>query len=213
MLLLVARQSLAEMWCGDGPGTALSHPCTDDDDSPAVSDAIAKYQDQWIQLDGVWSIREGDIYENRVADIEVHVEPASMDSVRKQIPPFVDGIPVVLVPGKTPDATGGFSSFSVRLSSDPAENARRAEQERAQQEKDRARAEDLYNSCTAVMQKYRDVWDSLPGVTGMGAKCDGNHGCDFTTIQVTVQRELLPEARREIPDSVDGVRIVLTPLD
>ena len=48
---------------------------------------------------------------------------------------------------------------------------------------------------------------------GIGPKCDGDKGCDFSTAEVSVQRELLPEAQREIPSSVYGVKIVLVPGD
>jgi hypothetical protein len=202
ILLFAARQSRAEMWCGNGPGTALSHPCTDDDENPVVSAAIAKYQDRWIHLEGVWNIREGDPYHHRVADIEVDAEPASVASVRKQIPPSVDGIPVVIVPSKTPAITSRPSSH---FSSDPAESARRA-----RQIEDPDKAEAAY---ALIVQKYAHLWHKLPGVLGVGpASCDRD-GCDLSAIAVTVQRELLPVARGEIPDSVNGVPIVLTPED
>jgi len=221
ILVLAARQSHAEAWCGDGPGTALTHSCTDadDDGSTAVDDAIAKYQDRWMRLKGVWSVDEDDNgYHNRVPNIEVHVGSASVASVRKQIPSSVDGIPVVIVPGEKPeDAEDGSASlFIFGGPIDPAEGARRLAENlrRARQEEDRERArekdEPLY---TLVVQKYGYHWMDLPGVLGMVPKCDGDNGCDFKTVNVMVQRELLPEARREIPSSVNGVRIVLTPED
>jgi hypothetical protein len=207
ILVLAGRQSRADMWCGDGPGTALSHPCTDADDySPAVEHAVKKYQDRWMRLEGVWSVDEGDTYHNRVPNIEVHVEPASVASVRKKIPSSMDGIPVEIVPGEMP--TGG-AAFIFGGPIDPAERARRVRQ-LEDREKAREKYEPAYN---LVFQMYGDRWDDLPGVIGMGpGKCD-DHGCDFKTIEVTVQRELLPEARREIPSSVNGVRIVLVPED
>jgi hypothetical protein len=220
-LILVAftRPSCAEPWCGNGPGTALSHPCTDDDDdNPAIDDAIAKYQDQWMRLKGVWSVEEGDDgYNNRIANIEVHVESASVVSVRKQIPSAVDGIPVVIVPGEIPFAGGAVGVFGGPI--DPAEAARHSsevakeaakEARRARLEEDRKKAEDLYSF---VVQKYGYHWMDLPGVTGMTPAHCNRDGCDFTTVGVTVQRELLPETRREIPSSVDGERIELIPED
>jgi hypothetical protein len=64
-----------------------------------------------------------------------------------------------------------------------------------------------------IVQKYAHLWHKLPGVLGVGpASCD-HDGCDLSAIAVTVQRELLPVARGEIPDSVNGVPIVLTPED
>ena len=200
-IILIARLSRAEMWCGDGPGTALSHRCTDADDSPAVDKAVAKYQDRWMRLKGVWSVEAGDDYHNRVPYIEVHVVPASLAAAKKQIPSFVGGIPVVLVPGEMPDSDVAF--IAGHPSSDRAERDRLV-----RQQQERAKYEPAY---IQVVQDYGERWDDLPGVMGIGPKCDGHKGCDFSTAEVSVQRELLPEAQREIPSSVYGVKIVLVP--
>ncbi|MFZ1889437.1 MAG: hypothetical protein WAU33_15525 [Candidatus Binataceae bacterium] len=208
ILVSLARQARADMWCGNGPGTALSHPCTDDDDNPAVSAAIEKYQDQWMKLDGVYEVDDGDTYHNRVPSIVVHVDAPSLDPVRKQIPTSVDGIPVVIVHGKMPDAGGGgawgVGCAGDGCATDPEEVARRARKQEEQ-----ARAEKSYNM---VLHHYGERWDDLPGVLGMGPKCNHN-GCDFNTIEISVQRELLSQARGEIPSSANGVRIVVTPDD
>jgi len=155
-----------------------------------------------MKLDGVWKVDEGDTYHNRVPNIEVYVEPASVTSVKKQIPASVNAIPVEIVPGEMPEALPAIGY----LSSDPVENARRARQA---QERARARERDE-PSYTQVVQTYGESWEKVPGVLGMGPKCDSD-GCDFSTIEVTVQRELLPGARSEIPGSVNGVRIELVP--
>jgi hypothetical protein len=205
VLLLIARQSRAETWCGDGPGTELSHPCTDADENPVVNAAVAKYRDRWIQIEGVYDVDAGDDYHDGVPDIEVHVETASVASAKKQIPSSVGGIPVVIVPGKMPEAGVAVSWFS----SDRAENARRARQEE-EREKARAKYEPAY---TQVVQDYGESWMDLPGVMGISAKCDNEDACDFSTAEVGVQRELLPEAEREIPSSVYGIKIELCPED
>jgi hypothetical protein len=205
ILVLIAGQSRAETWCGDGPGTELSHPCTDADENPAVNAAVAKYRDRWIQIEGVYDVDAGDDYHNGVPDIEVHVETASVDSAKKLIPTSLGGIPVVIVPGKMPDGLEAFGSWS----NDRAENARRARQEE-EREKARAKYEPAY---TQVVQDYGESWMDLPGVIGIGAKCDNEDACDFSTAVVGVQRELLPEAERAIPSSVYGIKIVLSPED
>lgn len=203
ILLLAAQQSRADMWCGDGPGTKLSHPCMDDDDNPAVSAAIEKYRDQWMELDGVYEVDDSDTYHNRVPGIAVHVDSASVDSVRKQIPASVDGIPIVIVPGKMPEAGGAVGFFSDNATHpDPEEGARRV-----RKQEDKEKVQELYSS---IVQQYGEGWEGLPGVLGVGAKCDDN-GC--TAIEISVQRELLSQARDEIPRSVNGVRIVLAPDD
>ena len=201
ILILAARQARADMWCGDGPGTALSHPCTDDDDyNPAVDDAIAKYRDRWMRIEGVYSVEAGDTYHNRVPSIAVHVDRASVAAARKRIPSSVDGIPVTIVPGEMPQALPAFAYFS----SNRAENARRIRKQTA-----REKAEAAYN---LVVRRYGNDWDDMPGVLGIGPRWESD-GFDFRTVEVTVQRELLPAARKEIPRSVNGVRIVLTPED
>lgn len=212
ILIFAAGQSRAEMWCGNGPGTVLSHPCTDDDVDPAVSAAIDKYQDHWTNLDGVSKVDDSDKYHNRVPSIEVDVDPGSVDSVRKQIPASVDGIPVAIVPDKMTqdntsgkmcqdDNTGPYGHYAYGPPPDPAEAARLA-----QQQADRAKAQQAY---TSIVQQSGERWQNLPGVLGVTHKCDDGRS-DFKTIEISVQRELLPEARDEIPSSVDGVRIVLT---
>ncbi len=214
ILLVAARPARAEMWCGDGPGTKLSHPCTDDDDDPAVSAAIDKYQEQWMNLPGVSLVDHNDTYHNRAQSIVVDVDAAFVESVKKQIPASVDGIPVVIVPVKKSDSentehfvdTGHFAYGppAQRPPNDPAELARRAVQQADQEEAGKSYA--------LVLQQYGDRWDKMPGVLGFTPKCDPN-GCDFKTIEISVQRELLSQARDEIPGSVNGVRIVLTPDD
>jgi hypothetical protein len=216
ILVSLARQARAEMWCGDGPGTKLSHPCTDDDDDPAVSAAIDKYQEQWMNLPGVSLVDHNDTYHNRAQSIVVDVDGAFVDSVKKQIPASVDGIPVMIVPFKKTDkddeaghyAYGppgygphAYGSNADVPPTDPAELARRAAQQ-AEQEK----AQESYNS---IIRQYAERWYDLPGVVGVNAKCDD----DCTAIEISVQRELLSQARDEIPSSVNGVPIVLTPDD
>ncbi len=205
VLVSVAQRSRAEMWCGNGPGTALSHPCTDDDDNPAVSAAIEKYRDQWMKLDGVYDVDDNDTYHNRVPSIVVHVDSASLDSVRKQIPASVNGIPVVIVHGKMATARPAVGTAWGVGATDPEEVARRARKQEEQ-----AQAEKSYNM---VLHQYGERWEDLPGVIGMNAKCGDDGGCDFRTIEVTVQRELLSQARGEIPSSVNGEWILVIPED
>lgn len=202
ILVLAARQARAELWCGDGPGTALSHPCTDDDDNPAVSAAIDKYRDQWMELDGVSDVDESDTYHNRVPSIAVYVDSAAADSVKKELPASVDGIQIVIVPVEQSESDNtGHYAYGYG-STDPAEVARRA-----RQQADQDKAQESYNS---ILRQYGERWDDLPGVLGIGAKW-GDDGS--MAIEITVQRELLSQARDEIPASVDGVPIVLTPDD
>ena len=156
-----------------------------------------------MSIEGVYSVDPGDDYHNRVPDIEVHVDSASVPSAKKKIPPSVDGIPVVVVPGKMPE--GGVSAG--HWSNDPAEAARL---NHTQEEREQARAK-YEPAFTQMMQDYGNRWNDLPGVIGMGAKCDGDNGCDYTTAEVTVQSELLPEVQREIPSSQYGVKILLVP--
>ena len=204
-LMLCAPQSRAEVWCGDGPGTELSHPCTDADESPAVNAAVAKYEERWMKLDGVYSVEAGEDYHDRIPNIEVHVETDSVASAKEKIPSSVDGIPVVIVPGKMPEAIGEIEFWS----NDRAENARLARQIE-EREKARAKYEPAY---TQVVEYDGESWMDLPGVIGIGAKCDNDGACDFSIAVVRVQRELLPEDEREIPSSVYGVKIVLSPED
>ena len=195
--MITASQHLAraETWCGDGPGTALNHPCTDADDvdNPAVSAAIKKYQAPWMNIDGVWSVDEAETYNSRAPEISVHVEPKAVKSAKKGIPSSVNGIAVVIVPGDMPEGGGG-----VYLPIDPEESEREQKIATEREEAD------------AVLEDYDDRWNALPGVIEVYESCEKDP-CEERRIVVCVQREFLASVRGEIPTSVKGFQVKVVP--
>jgi hypothetical protein len=194
--MITASQHLvrAETWCGDGPGTALNHPCTDADDvdNPAVSAAIKKYQAPWMNIDGVWSVDEAETYNSHAPEISVHVEPKAVKSAKKKIPSSVNGIAVVILPGDMPEG-GVFGFFG-----DPEESER---EQKIATEKEEA---------DAVLEDYDDRWNALPGVIEVYESCEKDP-CEERRIVVFAQREFLASVRGEIPTSVKGFRVKVVP--
>src|SRR5215471_14158164 len=136
--LIASQPSLAEMWCGNGPRTELSHPCAEADQNYDVAAAIEKVRDGWVQLKGIYFIDDDNPYHNRPVNIVVHVDSdASPSSIRGQLPAEVDGIPVVVVSGQPPLFSGvGFKGML-----DSAGAARREREQEGRQ-----RAKEQYDS-------------------------------------------------------------------
>ena len=195
----------AELWCGSGPGTQLDHPCSDQDteEDPAVAASVASHASVWMMLHGVWQVSAGTIQTGNPLEIRVYVEPSQAAAAKQQIPSEVDDIPVRLVVKKIP-AGPGLTSFSkVRQSDPPPYDPTDAERQAS------ARlAEAVYAD---TMREYGEQWNDLPGVVGLAPKKCDEHGCDFTTIQITVQAQLLTDVQERITNSVNGIPILFVP--
>lgn len=194
------RFSAAEMWCGNGLGTPLNHPCTDADDvdNPAIEAVIKKYQNAWILVDGVLKTEEAETYNSRPVEIQVSCEPASMRTARKKIPSSVNGFPIVFVRGEPAYALPAIYSLPV----DPEEEERKQKI-----------AEDNESS-DAVMAEYGDRWNDLPGVISVDQHCkegDDEEPCRYRNITILVQHELLSSVQSEVPEAVRGVPIKVVP--
>jgi len=198
LLLLTAAIALgagtprAEMWCGRGPLTTLDHPCTSGDL-------------------GVWKV-ESVTSKNGNAEILVYVDPALgfAESTRRQIPTSVAGVPVVIFPDRL--GTGG--QIGSRYYSTVDEAIKRSDREkRVAAEKALADREASEKAYRLALHQYGKRWLAQPGVLGIGpSKCDAD-ACDFGSVGITVQRQLLDATRTKIPSSVNGVPIVLIPQD
>lgn len=205
LVLFFSGRAHAELWCGNGPGTPLDHPCDDRDTQtdPAVEAAISKYENQWMSIHGVWNVTAGTSQTGDPREIRIFVEPKRIAQVREQIPSDADGITVTLIARKMPEGSSFLQIARVPDAGppDPKELEKR--------EKARA-AEAAYSE---TMREYSDQWNDLPGVIGMGpAKCKAGE-CDFSKIKITVQAQFMDDAREQIPSNVNGVSIVLVPYD
>jgi len=205
LVVSLAGQARAELWCGNGRGTPLDHPCTDQDTEPdpAVAATAARYSDQWMAIHGVWEVNPGTNQTGTPMEIRVYVEPQQLLAAKDQIPSEVEGIPVTFVPKATPRGTGLGSVVQINRTSANTYDPEAAER----QEKERA----LRASFSDAMQTYGQQWNDLPGVIGVGpGKCKGSE-CDYTTIKVVVQAQFLDDVKERIPAKVSDIPVVFIP--
>jgi hypothetical protein len=195
----------AELWCGNGPGTPLDHPCSSEDteEDPAVSAAVASHTNDWMMVHGVWQVSAGTIQTGNPLEIRVYVEPPQIAAAKQQIPSEVDDIPVRLVAKKMP-VGAGLTSFSKVSQSDPAPYDPTAAERQASAKLDEA----VY---AETMHEYGEQWNDLPGVVGLGPKKCDEHGCDFSAIRIIVQTQFMSDVKGRITDSVNGIPIVFVP--
>jgi len=200
--LTMGAPARAELWCGNGRGTPLDHPCTEQDteQDPAVAATVDKYSEQWRAVHGVWQVSAGTNQTGTTMEIRVYVEPQQLAAAKDRIPSEVDGIPVAFVPKTIPRGTGGsFIQLSKTNTYDP-EAAERQEKEQV-----------LRAAFSDAMQSYGRTWNDLPGVIDVGpGKCKGAE-CDFTSIKIVVQAQFLDEVKAQIPDAVNGIPVVFIP--
>ena len=206
-IVLGADALRAEMWCGQGPLTPLDHRC-ESAPKAVVSAAVRKVRNEWSDLTkAVWKV-ESVTPKNGGEEILVYIDPTLgfAESTRSQMPASIEGIPVVILPDRMPSGGVNIGAHyrSYRSAGNEADDAgNRSNREREASEK----------AYWLAVHRYRERWLALPGVLGIGpAKC-ADDGCDFGSVGITVQRQLLGVARHEIPFSVDGVPIVLIPQD
>jgi hypothetical protein len=207
LLLLVAMSDMAraELWCGSGPGAPLDHPCSEQDteEDPTVAAEVASYASTWMMVHGVWQVSAGTIQTGTQLEIRVYVQPSQIAAATQQIPSEVDGIPVRLVVKKIP-TRAGLKSFSKATQSDPLPYDPTAAEQQA-----KARLAETVYADTVL--EYGEQWNDLPGVVGLGPKKCDEHGCDFSTIQITVQAQFLNDVQERITTSVNGIPIVFVP--
>ncbi|MGH7778283.1 MAG: hypothetical protein ACREQR_00435 [Candidatus Binataceae bacterium] len=196
LLFAFAGPGRATIWCGRG--AALDHPCKDSDARP-LTKAAAEDQAHWMNLKGVWQVESATSAAGGGAEIQVMVDPPWAGCVRSQIPSSVDGIPLLIVPKDVPRVIvrgGGFF-----------ESVRRPPSRKS---KDNLEDEKTY---AGIVQRYGSQWLALPGVIGIApGECDCG-SCDFTEIEISVQRPFMSALLKKIPPSVDDVPITLLPCD
>lgn len=201
IVLSLGSQVRAELWCGNGRGTPLDHPCTDQDTEPdpAVAALAAKYSEQWMAVQGVWEVNPGTNQTGTPMEIRVYVEPLQLAAARDRIPSEVENVPVTFVPKAAPKGSGSRSFQQVRTIND-RDTAEHQEKER-----------ELKTAFSDTMANYGREWNDLPGVIDVGpGKCKGPE-CDFTTIKIRVQAQFLDDVKEQIPNMVNGIPVVFIP--
>ncbi|MFZ1887866.1 MAG: hypothetical protein WAU33_07535 [Candidatus Binataceae bacterium] len=201
-LCFSAGQSYAAIWCGHGPGSALDHPCTASDvpNDSAASGVVAKHETQWWKIKGVWEMGYSTSAAGGGTEIQISADPPWAACVRSQIPASVDSIPVVAIPISAPTGVITNGNHFAMYGKPPAYEVSNGASDR---EKDYSR----------IVQKYGHQWMGLAGVIGVApAGCDCG-SCDFTGIEISVQRHFMSALLKQIPPSVDGVPVTLLPND
>jgi hypothetical protein len=109
-LMALAGSGKAEMWCGYGSGTALDHPCQDDNSS--IDAVLDEYKGEWAAICGVDEIGTVINQCGYFEEIDIIVTaPSEIQSIREKIPESVQGSPIAVVPPGT--ATGFGSGLSM----------------------------------------------------------------------------------------------------
>jgi hypothetical protein len=199
VVVLWAGSLRAEVWCGQGPLTPLDHPCPPAPEG-ALSRAVTERRNMWTALDGVSSV-ESKKSESGNEVIWVRVGPNFAKSSMSQISPSAEGVPVVILPSSTQVGEFAVGVLSSGSGSHPAD-ATSLRSSLAT----RANSKEVYSE---VIHNYGKSWLGLPGVIEIGPARCADDSCDFGSVGITVQRQLLSLARMKIPGSVDGVPIVL----
>jgi hypothetical protein len=191
--LALAGSAEAEMWCGYGPGTALDHPCQDDNAS--VDAVLAQYKSEWSAIPGVNGIGSGINQCGYFEEIDVFVKaPSDLPSVRAQIPESIGGVRVTVSPPI--EATSllgvGVAKFTKSVANVPEQPAERSV----------PAADPTPPKSWGVLREHLLQWMKIPGVVGGGTPSGA--------VEVSVQPGFMESVRKEIPSSIDGVAIVLT---
>lgn len=187
----------AEMWCGYGPGSALDHPCQDDNAS--IDAVLAEYKSEWSAIPGVNGIGSGINQCGYFQEINVFVRAASdLPSVRAQIRESIGGVRVAV------SAPAGLETkFYGLLGSGVSKSGTNVPEQAAERSVPTDPTPSSSERVQRVLKEYADQWMKLPGVVGGGTASGA--------VQIGVQEAFMKSVRKTIPSSVDGVAIVLTP--
>lgn len=184
------------MWCGNGPQSALDHPCQDDNAS--IDAVLSQYKTEWSAIHGVTGIGSGINLCGYFEEITVFVSADSdLPSVRAQIPESIGGVPVaVIVPHTSARSLIGFGTNKVPISEAnvPRQNAQPP-----------VPADTPPPIPESILREHSDEWMKVPGVVGGGTASGA--------VELTVQPSFMKSARMWIPSNVDGVAIQLTPAE
>jgi hypothetical protein len=198
-LLLFTQRASATICCGSAG--SLVHPCSADDTphGSAVSKALERYRYP-RGLEGVRNLAAATSGAGGRPQIQVFVYPPWAQCVRTRIPSKVHGVTALVVPAKAPGISIGPGWFIVATpeSALPRLTERNAEH---------------YGAYSRVLARYGHQWMALPGVIGIEpAGCDCSR-CDYSGVEVDVQRQLLESVQKVIPSSVNGMPVKVVPRD
>jgi hypothetical protein len=192
VIFLYACPVYADIWCGYGPDSpTLDHSCSVDIDR--LARAEMNIPAEWKKIPGVLGIGSGiNVHHGFFVALQVYVKaPSMIPSVAARVPRSIDGVAVLVVTPEVAYAGDGPSSTHCTSgrSNDPSDSA-----------------------YLPIEKKYSGEWMNLPGVLGVGPLCKDDC-CDFTKVEVTVQSPLIDSVRNRIPTSIDGVPILMVPLN
>jgi hypothetical protein len=203
LLCICAGRANATIWCGCAG--VLDHPCSAaDKPSDAVSsNAIERNQPHWTALQGVWKVGSATSAAGGRPQVQVMVDPPWADCARTRMPSSVDGIPVVVVPRSVPK-TGRILSDDIAVYEYPP---------RQPPSRKSVRNATGAAAYARIVQDYGDRWMALPGVIGIApAGCDCAR-CEYSGVEVDVQRQFLSSVWKKIPPTVKGMAVEVIPRD
>ena len=91
-LMALAGSVKAEIWCGYGSGTALDHPCQDDNSS--IDAVLDEYKGEWAAISGVDEIGTVINQSGYFEEIDIIVTaPSEIQSIREKISESVQAVP------------------------------------------------------------------------------------------------------------------------
>lgn len=182
-----AEPAAGELWCGDGPGAPLDHPCAADNARfDRVFAAHGRELAEWRRIPGVTSMGYGMSQRGFFPEIQVWVEDAATVAlVRPKIPTSIEGIAVaVILPLR--GETGGPTSANCPADTSGGRYLR-------------------------ALKKVMDDTIHMPGALEAGpARCE-NGCCYYDRIGVRTQVPFLNAVRAKIPREVDGIPVDVIP--
>jgi hypothetical protein len=201
LVFLGGGRSNATIWCGRGG--ILDHQCSDADTSsdPAVTRAMEKYRDPWMDLTGVWSVGSATSAAGGLPQIQVMVDPPWAGCAESRILSTVGGVSTLIVPKSAPHTIQTFSTGIYSYPPPPPPSRNSAQN---------ANGAEAYSR---TLRQYGRSWMALPGVIGISpAGCDCTR-CDYSGVEIDVQRQFLRSVKKQIPSSVDGVTVKILSRD
>jgi hypothetical protein len=190
----------AEVWCGRGASPSLNHACVPAAKATISRRAFLDSRDEWMAQKGVWSVESAKSVSGG-EEIWVSVGPDFANPNRTEIPASESGVPVVIVPASTEKL--GVIIREGTFGPTPSGAQKR-------QPQNSVGAEEAYSDVVHANSEY---WLALPGVIGIGPARCSDDGCDFSSVGVIVQPQLLKSTQKQIPSYINGVPIVLIPQD
>jgi hypothetical protein len=130
--------------------------------------------------------------------VQLAVDSSWANCARSRIPASAGGVSILIVPASVvvlQDRNTAFYTYSGPTSRKSVHNSKRAA------------------AYSRVLSDHAHRWMALPGVIGIEpAGCDCSH-CDYSGVELDVQRHFLESVQKVIASSVNGMPVKVVPRD